>query len=84
VAPWGDVLADGGDAPGHVVAEIDPAKVAEARAMVPSLRHDRVFSPPRRAASAENNSGGNDSATIVREQLGPAETEASLLESGVS
>lgn len=43
VDPWGVVLADGGEAPGIVVAEIDPAKVAEARAMVPSLRHDRDF-----------------------------------------
>ncbi len=43
VDPWGAVLADGGEEPGIVVAEIDPAKVAEARAMVPSLRHDRDF-----------------------------------------
>ena len=46
VAPWGEVLADGGDTPGIVTAEIDPAKVAEARRMVPSLQHDRPFSPP--------------------------------------
>lgn len=46
VAPWGEVLADGGDAPGIVTAEIDPAKVAEARRMVPALQHDRPFAPP--------------------------------------
>ncbi|MFQ5955688.1 MAG: carbon-nitrogen hydrolase family protein [Kiloniellales bacterium] len=46
VDPWGEVLADGGAAPGFVVAEIDPAKVDEARRMVPSLRHDRSFEPP--------------------------------------
>lgn len=41
VDPWGAVLADGGDEPGFVLAEVDPARVAEARAMIPSLRHDR-------------------------------------------
>jgi deaminated glutathione amidase len=43
VSPWGEILADGGDAPGIVTAEIDTAKVAEARRMVPSLKHDRPF-----------------------------------------
>ncbi|MDJ0610192.1 MAG: carbon-nitrogen hydrolase family protein [Kiloniellales bacterium] len=43
VDPWGEVLADGGDEPGVVVAEIDPAAVAKARAMVPSLSNDRDF-----------------------------------------
>ncbi len=43
VAPWGEVLADGGEAPGVVLAAIDPARVAEARRMVPALRHDRPF-----------------------------------------
>ncbi len=46
VAPWGEVLADGGEDPGIVVAEIDPAEVERARAMVPSLRHDRVIERP--------------------------------------
>jgi len=43
VAPWGEVLADGGEAPGVVLAEIDPARVDKARAMIPALRHDRAF-----------------------------------------
>ena len=46
VAPWGEVLADAGEAPGVILAEIDPAKVAEARAMVPALSHDRPFAAP--------------------------------------
>jgi deaminated glutathione amidase len=46
VAPWGEVLADGGEAPGVVLAEIDPARVEAARAMVPALRHDRAFTGP--------------------------------------
>lgn len=43
VDPWGEVLADGGEEPGIVIAEIDMAKVDEARAKVPSLRHDRDY-----------------------------------------
>ena len=31
---------------GFVVAEIDLGKVAEARKMVPSLTHDRKYTPP--------------------------------------
>jgi len=50
VAPWGEVLADGGTEPGVVTAVIDPAKVEEARAMIPALRHDRDFSGPASGA----------------------------------
>jgi predicted amidohydrolase len=46
VAPWGEVLADAGEGVGVITAEIDLDKVAEARRMVPSLRHDRRFTPP--------------------------------------
>jgi predicted amidohydrolase len=46
VSPWGEVLADGGDAPGRVLADIDPAAVTEARGRIPALLHDRGFSPP--------------------------------------
>jgi predicted amidohydrolase len=41
IDPWGTVLADGGSEPGFVLAHVDPAKVGEARAMIPSLQHDR-------------------------------------------
>lgn len=41
VDPWGEVLADGGEEPGFVLATIDPARVAEVRAMIPALAHDR-------------------------------------------
>ena len=53
VDPWGEVLADGGAEPGIVTAEIDPAKVAEARGRVPSLFGDRPFTfpPPMRQAA---------------------------------
>ena len=46
VAPWGEVLADGGTEPGVSFVEIDPEAVAEARRRVPSLDHDRVFGGP--------------------------------------
>ncbi|NQV46018.1 MAG: carbon-nitrogen hydrolase family protein, partial [Rhodospirillales bacterium] len=44
VDPWGEIIADGGDAPGIILAEIDVARVAAVRAQVPSLDHDRPFS----------------------------------------
>jgi deaminated glutathione amidase len=43
VDPWGDVLADGGEAPGIVYADIDPARVSKVRGMLPCLEHDRDF-----------------------------------------
>ena len=46
VDPWGEVLADGGEAPGVVHAEIDPAAVERARGMIPSIEHDRPFALP--------------------------------------
>lgn len=51
VAPWGEILADAGTEPGFVTAEIDLAKVAEARGMVPSLSHDRDFAAPAAVAA---------------------------------
>lgn len=41
VDPWGAVLADAGSEPGFVLAHVEPEKVGEARAMIPSLRHER-------------------------------------------
>ena len=46
VDPWGEVLADGGEAPGFVAADIDLAMVAQVRARIPSLTHDRDFAGP--------------------------------------
>ena len=43
VDPWGTVLADGGEEVGFVLAEIDPASIAEARRRIPALTHDRPF-----------------------------------------
>ena len=43
VDPWGRILAEGGIAPGLVMAEVDPAEIAAARAKIPSLHHGRRF-----------------------------------------
>ncbi len=43
VDPWGRILAEGETEPGVVMAEIDPAAVAAARARIPSLQHGRRF-----------------------------------------
>ncbi len=46
IDPWGKVLADGGDAPGVVYADLDLDQVEKVRGMLPSLTHDRPFAPP--------------------------------------
>lgn len=46
VAPWGEILADGGETPGVVLADLDLEQVEYARGKVPSLSHDRPITPP--------------------------------------
>jgi deaminated glutathione amidase len=46
VAPWGEVIADGGTEAGVTFVDLDLAQVAIARGRVPSLSHDREFSGP--------------------------------------
>ncbi len=43
VDPWGVILAESGEEPGVIVADIDVAKVADVRARIPALTHDRPF-----------------------------------------
>jgi deaminated glutathione amidase len=43
VDPWGRIIAEGGTDPGIIMAEIDLAEVAKARARIPSLQHGRRF-----------------------------------------
>jgi len=50
VDPWGRVLAEGDVDPTVVIAEIDPAAVAAARARIPSLQHGRRFEVVDRTA----------------------------------
>jgi predicted amidohydrolase len=43
VSPWGEILAEAGEDPGVIFADIDVAASAEARARIPSLKHGREF-----------------------------------------
>lgn len=46
VAPWGEILADGGTGVGVTVADLDLGMVERARGRVPSIRHDRPIEGP--------------------------------------
>lgn len=46
ISPWGEVLADAGTDPGVTVVDLTIGDVAQARARVPALTHDRRFVPP--------------------------------------
>jgi predicted amidohydrolase len=43
VSPWGEILAEAGEEPGVIFADIDLAASAEARARIPTLKHGREF-----------------------------------------
>ena len=45
IDPWGKILAEAGESPCVIAADIDPSRVAAVRAMIPSLEHDRKFTP---------------------------------------
>lgn len=46
VAPWGEVLVEGGDAPGVHIFEIDAKSSDNARRKIPALTHDAAFTGP--------------------------------------
>ena len=50
VDPWGEVMAEGGEGVGIITARIDPSRIAKVRGGLPSLRHDRDFTPPEPAS----------------------------------
>jgi deaminated glutathione amidase len=54
VNPWGEILAEGGSEPGVIVARVDPAQVAAARAKIPSLEHGRRFEIVEAAANTSH------------------------------
>ena len=59
ISPWGEILAEAGDEPCVIAAEIDPAEVAAARQRIPALNHVRpfevtLFAPRLAARSAED------------------------------
>ena len=43
VSPWGEILAEAGEEPGVIFADIDPAASEEARARIPAIKHGREF-----------------------------------------
>jgi predicted amidohydrolase len=43
ISPWGEILAEAGDEPCVIAAEIDPAEVTAARRKIPALNHVRPF-----------------------------------------
>ena len=48
VSPWGEVLAEAdGETPQVVLADIDPALAAHARARIPALKNERAFADPK-------------------------------------
>lgn len=46
IGPWGDILAEAGEEPGLITANLDLSAVTAARTAIPALRHDRDFSGP--------------------------------------
>jgi predicted amidohydrolase len=46
VAPWGEILGDGGEVEGITIADCDLDRIAAARTMIRSLHHARDFTPP--------------------------------------
>lgn len=46
IGPWGDVLADAGEAPGMIGIDLDLGEVSKARSRIPSLRRCNEFDGP--------------------------------------
>ncbi len=43
VSPWGEIIAEAGDAPGVILADLDLDQVASARGRIPALQHDMPY-----------------------------------------
>ena len=46
IDPWGKIIGELGTEPGVVIADVNVDEVLRVRGMLPSLQHDREFSPP--------------------------------------
>ena len=46
VSPWGEILAEAGEEPAVIRADLDMDRVADVRARIPVLRNEREFDPP--------------------------------------
>ncbi len=52
IAPWGEVLADGGTEPGVTLVDLDLSQIDRARGRVPAITHDRAFAGPGQEGGA--------------------------------
>jgi predicted amidohydrolase len=57
-SPWGEVLAEAGDQPCVITADIDPARVREARRRIPALAHARPITVSFAASELMNEEAG--------------------------
>jgi deaminated glutathione amidase len=46
IGPWGEIIAEAGDEPCVIMADLDLGEVAAARGRIPALRHDRDYALP--------------------------------------
>ncbi|MBT52592.1 MAG: amidohydrolase [Mameliella sp.] len=46
ISPWGEIVLDAGTEPGVYCVDLDLGAVADARAKVPALTHDRAYAGP--------------------------------------
>ena len=46
ISPWGEVLAEGGEDPGVIMAGLDMERVRDMRRRIPVLENERDFAPP--------------------------------------
>ena len=53
VDPWGRIVAEAGEEPGVILAEIDPSASLAVRRQIPTLQHDRTFASPQPVRIAE-------------------------------
>ncbi len=53
VDPWGHVVAETGNEPGLIMAEIDPAQAEKARRAIPALVNARPYSPAGSSGSTD-------------------------------
>ena len=66
IAPWGEIIAEGGVEPGVFLAEIDTSRVETARKAVPSLQHGRRFGIADPKAGPEASGSGRGLGTTVQ------------------
>jgi predicted amidohydrolase len=46
IGPWGEIIAEAGEEPGVIMADLDLDQVVAARSRIPALRHDRDYALP--------------------------------------